>query len=121
MYRRSHQPDLPTRNLSLSRLYLSVSRYAVLQHLLVETTPADRYGDSLNFVALQMAALPRANRMPLTQPENALTLHWLDAISSIAAIPSPTRSTNRTQSQHVHVPEADGEFTRQRSAASSAV
>lgn len=72
-------------------------RDAVLQDLLVETIPADRHRDSLNSVALQMAALLRANPTPLTQPENTLMLQWLDTISSTAGTPKPTRSTNRTQ------------------------
>ena len=43
-----------------------------------------RRTDSLKSVALQMAALLRANGTPLTGPELAMLLQWLGTVSSAA-------------------------------------
>jgi AcrR family transcriptional regulator len=72
-------------------------RDAVLQELLVETIPDDRRSDTSNSVALQMAAVLRANPTPLSRPEVALMLQWLDCITSAADTAKPTRATNKTQ------------------------
>jgi AcrR family transcriptional regulator len=74
-------------------------RDAVLQELLVETVPADRRSDTPNSVALQMAALLRANPTPLSHPEAALMLQWLESITAAAAADTakPTRATNKPQ------------------------
>jgi len=73
-------------------------RDAVLQELLVDIVPASGHvDDTLNSVALQMAALIRANRAPLTRPEADLMLQWLDAISSTARTNKPIRPAHRRQ------------------------
>lgn len=71
-------------------------RDSVLGELLVQTVPTVHRPDPLQSVALQMAALIRANRTPLTGPELALMLQWLDAIGSATNIGGPTRSRNGT-------------------------
>jgi AcrR family transcriptional regulator len=68
-------------------------RDSVLRELLVQTIPPGRRPDTLKSVALQMAALLRANQTPLTGPELALMLQWLDAVSSA---PGSERSTSPT-------------------------
>ena len=72
-------------------------RDAVLAGLLVDTAHSDRHVDTLNAVALQMAALIRANPTPLTDPESALMLQWLDTIGSASNGASRTSSTKKTQ------------------------
>jgi AcrR family transcriptional regulator len=72
-------------------------RDAVLAQLVVQTVPADGRRDTSSTVALQMAALIRANPTPLTRPEAALMLQWLDSITSAADNPKPTRATTTTQ------------------------
>jgi AcrR family transcriptional regulator len=72
-------------------------RDAVLHGLLIDTAPSDRRIDTLNTVALHMAALIRANPTPLTGPESALMLQWLDSIGSASNDGSLTSSTKKTQ------------------------
>jgi AcrR family transcriptional regulator len=72
-------------------------RDAVLDGLLIDTAPSDRRIDTLNTVALHMAALIRANPTPLTGPESALMLQWLDSIGSASNDGSLTSSTKKTQ------------------------
>ena len=55
----------------------------------------DRRTDTLKSVALQMAALLRANQTPLTGPEQAMLLQWLGTVSSAARREEPTRSAGR--------------------------
>ena len=71
-------------------------RDAVLRELLVQTVPPDRRPDTVKSVALQMAALIRANQTPLTDPEVALMLQWLGALSSGAGVEGPNGSTVKT-------------------------
>jgi AcrR family transcriptional regulator len=71
-------------------------RNSVLGELLVEAVPTHHRPDPLKSVALQMAALIRANGTPLTGPELALMLQWLGAISSATDTGGATRSTNGT-------------------------
>jgi AcrR family transcriptional regulator len=59
-------------------------RDSILRELLVQTDSADRRSDTLKSVAVQMAALLRANQTLLTGPELALMLQWLGAVSSSA-------------------------------------
>jgi AcrR family transcriptional regulator len=71
-------------------------RDSVLRELLIQTAPADRRPDTLKSVALQMAALLRADQTPLTGPELALMLQWLDAVSSAAGTVRSTSAPNGT-------------------------
>jgi AcrR family transcriptional regulator len=71
-------------------------RDSVLRELLVQTVPPDRRPDTLKSVALQMAALLRANQTPLTGPELALMLQWLDTVSSATGTAKSTFSTRGT-------------------------
>jgi hypothetical protein len=70
-------------------------RDSVLGELLVQTVPSDRPPDTLKSVALRMAVLLRANQTPLTGPELALMLQWLDTVSSAAGTERSTSSTNK--------------------------
>jgi AcrR family transcriptional regulator len=69
-------------------------RDSVLGELVAQTVPPDRRRDPVKSVALQMAALVRANRTPLTDPELALMLQWLGAISSATDTARSTRSAS---------------------------
>jgi hypothetical protein len=71
-------------------------RDSVLGELLAQPVPTEHRPDSVKSVALQTAALLRANRTPLTGPELALMVQWLGDISSAADTGGPTRSKNGT-------------------------
>lgn len=71
-------------------------RDAVIHELVIGAVPAAQHVDNLNSAALHEAALIRANPTPLTSPEVALMLQWLDSISpSRRARPSSTNRTHR--------------------------
>jgi AcrR family transcriptional regulator len=71
-------------------------RDAVLRELLVQPVPPDRRPNTVKSVALQMAALIRANQTPLTEPEVALMLQWLGALSSGAEAGGSNGPTGKT-------------------------
>jgi AcrR family transcriptional regulator len=73
-------------------------RDAVLKEILVDAPAnSDRQNSNLDSAALQMAALIRAHPTPLTGPESALMLQWLDSISSASNNESSTSSPKRRQ------------------------
>lgn len=73
-------------------------RDAVLSEMLVDTGVPKRNDQTLKSVALQMATMIQTTPTPLTQPETAMMLQWLDTVAVSNCMPAATTKPKKRPS-----------------------